>query len=222
MSKDLILLSDDDHSIRLVASRALEKAGYEVKTSETISELRALIEDGAASVLITDVAYPDGDALEMLPEIKARRPDLNIIVMSARSTLPTAVRAQEGEVFAYMPKPFALDALVETVGDALQAWRTREGEAGETSVSYQDNLSEAITYHLNRFFEAHRGDFPAQGLHGRIIAEVERPLIEKTLKVTRGNQIKAAEILGLNRNTLRKKIHTLGISVMMARSGKYR
>ena len=45
-----------------------------------------------------------------------------------------------------------------------------------------------------------------------MIEEVERPLIERTLHLTRGNQIKAAKILGLNRNTLRKKIASLNIS----------
>jgi two-component system nitrogen regulation response regulator GlnG len=52
---------------------------------------------------------------------------------------------------------------------------------------------------------------PAEGLYDRVMAEIERPLIELTLEATRGNQIRAAAILGINRNTLRKKIQTLGI-----------
>jgi two-component system nitrogen regulation response regulator GlnG len=54
---------------------------------------------------------------------------------------------------------------------------------------------------------------PPTGLHGRILQEVERPLIEKVLAVTRGNQLKAAAVLGVNRNTLRKKIRELDIEV---------
>jgi two-component system nitrogen regulation response regulator GlnG len=50
-----------------------------------------------------------------------------------------------------------------------------------------------------------------EGLYDRLLAEVERPLIVQTLSATRGNQIRAAAILGINRNTLRKKIQTLGI-----------
>ena len=52
------------------------------------------------------------------------------------------------------------------------------------------------------------------GLHDRILREVERPLILLTLAATRGNQIKAAHVLGINRNTLRKKIRDLEIQVM--------
>ena len=52
---------------------------------------------------------------------------------------------------------------------------------------------------------------PAAGLYDRFLAEVERPLIVQALQATRGNQIRAAAVLGINRNTLRKKIQALGI-----------
>jgi two-component system nitrogen regulation response regulator GlnG len=55
---------------------------------------------------------------------------------------------------------------------------------------------------------------PASGLYTRIVREVERPLIIHTLAATRGNQVKAAQVLGLNRNTLRKKIRDLEIRVV--------
>jgi len=55
------------------------------------------------------------------------------------------------------------------------------------------------------------GDMPPPGLYGRVLREVEEPLIVATLAITRGNQLRAADILGLNRNTLRKKIKELDI-----------
>jgi two-component system nitrogen regulation response regulator GlnG len=73
------------------------------------------------------------------------------------------------------------------------------------------NLFNCINDHIGRYFDAHDGDLPTNGIYDRIIAEVEKPLIMTTLSVTRGNQLKAAEVLGINRNTLRKKIITLGI-----------
>jgi len=62
-------------------------------------------------------------------------------------------------------------------------------------------------------FDSFEGRLPPSGLHGRILREIERPLIEKVLAVTRGNQLKAAALLGVNRNTLRKKIRELDIEV---------
>ena len=79
-----------------------------------------------------------------------------------------------------------------------------------------ENLSHAIEGHLVRYFRALGEDEPVSGLHGRILAEVERPLILATLHHTSGNQIKAAAILGVNRNTLRKKIRELKISTNRA------
>lgn len=86
----------------------------------------------------------------------------------------------------------------------------------ESSVPSNSNgsLSESVDLHLRTFFGAHDGSLPTTGLYNRILREVERPLILHTLQATRGNQVKAAEVLGLNRNTLRKKIRELGIPII--------
>ncbi|MEM8950677.1 MAG: nitrogen regulation protein NR(I) [Pseudomonadota bacterium] len=77
-----------------------------------------------------------------------------------------------------------------------------------------EDLSGFLTRHLDQLFDSYEGRLPPSGLHGRILREIERPLIEKVLAVTRGNQLKAAALLGVNRNTLRKKIRELEIEVM--------
>jgi len=76
-------------------------------------------------------------------------------------------------------------------------------------------LEKTIQEHLQQYFAAHSNShLPAPGLYDRVLPLVEKPLIEITLKATAGNQVKAAAILGLNRNTLRKKIKELGINPM--------
>ncbi|MCE9507366.1 MAG: hypothetical protein K8R48_03480 [Alphaproteobacteria bacterium] len=75
------------------------------------------------------------------------------------------------------------------------------------------NLSQTVGRLIAEYFTAHRGMLPPAGLYGRVLREVEKPLIEQTLAVTGGNQIRAAGLLGLNRNTLRKKIRALNIEV---------
>jgi len=77
-----------------------------------------------------------------------------------------------------------------------------------------EGLSKTVEQRLTSYFTAHDGALPAAGLYQRVLREVERPLITLTLQATHGNQIKAAEILGLNRNTLRKKIRDLNIPVI--------
>ena len=78
----------------------------------------------------------------------------------------------------------------------------------------KEGLSKTVEKRLESYFSAHGDVLPAAGLYQRILREVERPLITLTLSAAHGNQIKAAEILGLNRNTLRKKIRDLNIPVI--------
>ncbi len=85
-----------------------------------------------------------------------------------------------------------------------------EGRQGGTG----EGLGDAVERQLRSYFAAHDGGLPASGLYNRVLREVERPLIKLTLMATGGNQIKAARILGLNRNTLRKRIRELDIEVV--------
>jgi two-component system nitrogen regulation response regulator GlnG len=85
--------------------------------------------------------------------------------------------------------------------------------AGEEGQPRNESLSEATERHLRQYFTAHRPGLPSSGLYERVLREVERPLLGITLEATRGNQIKAAELLGINRNTLRKKIRELDIEI---------
>jgi two-component system, NtrC family, nitrogen regulation response regulator GlnG len=77
-----------------------------------------------------------------------------------------------------------------------------------------ETLSVSVERHLATYFEAFGEDLPPPGLYHRILREVESPLISAALASTRGNQIKAAELLGVNRNTLRKKIRDLEIQII--------
>ena len=77
-----------------------------------------------------------------------------------------------------------------------------------------EGLSDAVQRHLADYFAGFKDGLPPPGLYHRILREVEYPLLSAALAATRGNQIRAADLLGLNRNTLRKKIHDLDIQVI--------
>ncbi|ARE42157.1 Nitrogen regulation protein NtrC [Rhodovulum sp. P5] len=80
-----------------------------------------------------------------------------------------------------------------------------------------EKLSASVAKHLRRYFDLHGGVLPPPGLYSRILREVELPLIEIALDATGGNQAKCADLLGINRNTLRKKITDLDIRVTRRR-----
>jgi two-component system nitrogen regulation response regulator GlnG len=76
-----------------------------------------------------------------------------------------------------------------------------------------ETLTNSVERHLARYFAGFQGRLPPPGLYHRILREVEQPLLSAALAATRGNQIRAADLLGVNRNTLRKKIRDLDIQV---------
>ncbi len=119
-ARPCILVTDDDSGIRTVVTQALSRAGFGVTPLADGAALMASIERGEGDLLITDVVLPDANGLEMIPQIKALRPELKIIVMSAQTTLMTAVKATEVGAFEYLPKPFDINELTKLVNVALE------------------------------------------------------------------------------------------------------
>ncbi len=103
-----------------------------------------------------------------------------------------------------------IDAAIQPPPSAEPIAADRRGAAAGPP---PDSLSEMVERHLAVAFAQHHPDLPPNGLYDRILREVETPLITGILHATRGNQVQAAQVLGINRNTLRKKIADLDIKV---------
>jgi two-component system nitrogen regulation response regulator GlnG len=140
MGQATILVADDDRAIRTVLNQALGRLGYDVRTTGHAATLWQWVESGDGDLVITDVVMPDENGLELIPRIRKIRPNLKIVVMSAQTTLLTAVRAAERGAFEYLPKPFDLRELVSVVERALNA--ARPGTAAEAAGA--DEAGEAL------------------------------------------------------------------------------
>jgi two-component system, NtrC family, nitrogen regulation response regulator GlnG len=122
-------------------------------------------------------------------------------VRQLENTLRRLVVTSAGEVIG--------PAEVEAVLGNQPARRPAHGDG--------EGLSASVARHLRRYFDLHGGVLPPPGLYPRILREIETPLIEIALDATGGNQAKCAELLGINRNTLRKKLTELDIRVTRRR-----
>ncbi len=98
-------------------------------------------------------------------------------------------------------------AILAELKEPVRSPGLEEGDSGES-------LSASVERYLTQYFLAQGDKLPPPGVYDRVLEEVERPLISICLAVTKGNQIRAAQLLGLNRNTLRKKIRDLGLDVI--------
>ena len=116
----VILVADDDHSIRTVLGQALLRQGYDVRSTSNATTLWRWITDGNGDVVLTDIVLPDENALDLIPRIRKIRPELRVIAMSAQNTLLTAVKATERGAFEYLPKPFDLSELFNVINRALE------------------------------------------------------------------------------------------------------
>ncbi len=107
----------------------------------------------------------------------------------------------------YAQEVIGAEAVAAELADAGPGTAEEPGRGPET-------LEQAVERHIGGFMSAQKDGLPVRDLYERVLAEVERPLLRLALSATRGNQIKAAAMLGLNRNTLRKKIKELDLPVV--------
>ena len=124
-----ILVADDDRTIRTVLTQALTRAGCKVHATASLTTLMRWVGEGKGDLVISDVIMPDGNGLEMLPEIGKQRPGLPVIVISAQNTIMTAIKAAEREAYDYLPKPFDLPDLMKRAATALKEKRILRDEA---------------------------------------------------------------------------------------------
>jgi len=199
----------------------------------TNKELRTLINQG---LFREDLFYRLNVVPLRLPALRERAEDVPDLVrhffkQAEAEGLPTKRISVAGiELMKRYPWPGnvrELENLVrrlsalypeEEISAEIIEQELRTGEmpapAGNPAVLPDDiSIGQAVEHYLQRYFSGFGDDLPPSGLYDRILAEVEYPLVLAAMTATRGNQIRAAELLGVNRNTLRKKIRELGVNV---------
>ena len=198
------------------------------------SDLSGAMEKGA---LRRDLYYRLSGATLHVPALRDRVEDIPLLT---QHFLQRAERAGDGpqnlsdaaaKLFANYPWPGNVRQLEHVVRQLTLTSRAAEITLAEAegvlgalphpeplqTQANTERLGASVERHLRRYFDLHGGVLPPTGLYARILREVEAPLIEIALAATAGNQAKCADLLGINRNTLRKKILDLDIEVTRGR-----
>lgn len=121
MKKPLILIADDDSTIRLVLEKKFNRSGYSTKSTDQGKKLLSWIEKGEGDLIITDVVMEDSNGLDLLPLIHEIRPDLPVMIMSGLNTIKTAIDASARGAYEYFPKPFDLEYVLDVVNKAFSS-----------------------------------------------------------------------------------------------------
>ena len=90
-----VLVADDDRTIRTVLTQALVRAGCKVQATASLITLMRWISEGKGNLVISDIIMPDGNGLDLLPDIRKMRPDLPIIIISAQNSFTTAIKVEK-------------------------------------------------------------------------------------------------------------------------------
>ncbi len=135
-----ILLADDDSSLRFVLSQALAKEGYAVRATGNVATLAKWVREGEGDLVLSDVYMGDDCVFDALPGLRAARPELPVIVMSAQSTVTTALSAADAGAYDYVPKPFDLDVLLSTVRRALAGGPDAKSRAEASKAEKEERL----------------------------------------------------------------------------------
>ena len=133
-NKKLILIAEDDTSIRAILSSDLEEI-YDLKLTDSASQLWEWVSSGLGNLIILDVVMPDANGLELIPKIKEIRPELKIIVISAQNTLLTAMQAIEKGAYEYLAKPFSLLELNKIIKNALMDSEKNKNETNNKNTN---------------------------------------------------------------------------------------
>src|SRR3954451_23921014 len=120
MNRNLIVVVDDDASVRRVLQLQLEEAGYEVALASDGENGRALIDERRPALVITDIRMPCADGLTLLRHVREGLRETTVIIITAFATVDTAVEAMKAGAYDYISKPIDYDALVLAVHRAME------------------------------------------------------------------------------------------------------
>ena len=115
-----VLIVDDEPVVREVLRTVLARAGYETTEAATAAEGLALFADPGVDLVLLDLMLPDRPGLAILPEMRERRPDVPVVVVTAYSSVESAIAAMKEGAFHYVPKPFRNEEVVHLVAQALE------------------------------------------------------------------------------------------------------
>ena len=117
---DRILIVDDEPVLRDVLRTLLEQHGYVTHSAVSAAEAVATVAEEEVDLVLLDLMLPDGSGLEVLPQIKAHDPQIPVIMMTAYSSVESAIEAMRLGAFHYVPKPFKHEEVLHIIRQALE------------------------------------------------------------------------------------------------------
>lgn len=215
MGKD-ILIVDDEIGIRELLSEILSDEGYDVSLAENAAQARAIRQRQRPDLVLLDIWMPDTDGISLLKEWKdTQQLTMPVLVMSGHGTIDTAVEAVQMGALGFLEKPISLKKLLDAVANALRQFvlpdRGGQSILAEAVVQASVETSAPVTDGLL----AVALDLPLREARDQF----ERQYFEQLMARTGGNMSRAAELSGVERTHLYRKLKQLGVNISRKNTG---
>ncbi len=226
----LILVVDDEESMRHYLKKTLGREGYEVVTASDGPEALAIAQARPPDLAMVDVRMPGMDGVAVMRSLRASLPRLPVVLMTGYGTVQHALGAMKQGATDYVTKPFRVDAVRATVekalagsGDATRPRTVRESTPAappaEIPMPATPGVAAAVEIPERGVLEWLRERAEARGLPAapredglrEIVRLAEIVYVDELLRMTEGNISRAAEMAGITRPNLHRKILDLGL-----------
>jgi DNA-binding NtrC family response regulator len=211
MSSLLFIESEPLHLLDQM-SQLLGPKGINIAVAHTGGMALRMAENDPPDVVVCDVSMPDMSGLEIYKRLKQIDPRLPVIFITATATAEAALEAVRQGAYDYLFKPVDLSHLEKVVAEALELSRNMRQSPvlarldGRQSFKFENYISDLLSAGTSDLYsEAH--------------LQLDRILLPATLRWVNGNQLHAARILGIARQTLRNRLRELGLSITKSIDG---
>lgn len=143
MDQARILIVDDEEIVRKEFTRILQKHGFLVSTAETGLKGLERLREGSYDLVLTDLAMVDINGLEFLTRIKNQFPDIEVILVTAYASIPTAIEAIKKGAYHYLEKPIRPDEMAHLARQAIEKKRLRE-QVAKLEARIKGDLEEPV------------------------------------------------------------------------------
>ncbi|MEJ2183728.1 MAG: NAD(P)H-dependent oxidoreductase subunit E [Nitrospirota bacterium] len=192
-AKGNVLVVDDEPVVLKSCERVLGLHGYGVTATTSPGEALSLVERDSFDLVITDMRMPEMDGMEFIRQVRQKRPQMNVIVITGYPSQENLKEALGMRIVDYLPKPFSPSLLLESVGNAVDI--AKRGAAPEPGV---EDFTEEVAAKLTGIIRDHRGRpgalIPvlqkAQGLVGYLPPVVQR-------HIAKGLNVSVSEVHGV-------------------------
>lgn len=210
--RDVVAIIDDEPLVLRALTRILAGGGHRLLAVSRVEDLGDLLRDPSLAVVLLDLFMGESGGLEALARIRSQRPDVEVVVMTGRASVESAVLCMRAGASDYLSKPFSDIDRVRAAVDVAKACAVM-GDGADVEAGIRAKVSRAVASPTDWTRVPLAGDLPMSSSVPLTLEAYERLALERALHEAAGDAAEAARRLGIGRSTFYRKAAKLGVDL---------